>query len=265
MSRTDLDFEQALRAEGTVVLKEGLDVNAMGIDTSPSPMSAAFGSPTSPRQFTPRPSTPTIVPSPSPIPGPSSARLPTSSHDVLDAQDTPERQANRRSMYRSPGTSSSPDLATLLRKAKERGGPVGPHLKKDRRRDSPPPPVPPPHDRPSSSGRPRSSTSYSSQAQAAKGKLNKPNKGEAWAPPSPRQTKENGSTKVVDFYIYFWVFVVVLIRLVYRQPNLRLERKLLLSWVKCWVRRHHQLFGQRLENDQYASSLVVETHRVFNS
>lgn len=33
-------------------------------------------------------------------------------------------QTRRRSLYRAPGTSSSPDLATLVRKAKERGGVV---------------------------------------------------------------------------------------------------------------------------------------------
>lgn len=51
-------------------------------------------------------------------------------------------QTKRRSLYRSPGTSSSPDLATLLRKAKERGGAVGAHHKKDKRPEPPPPPLP---------------------------------------------------------------------------------------------------------------------------
>lgn len=54
-----------------------------------------------------------------------------------------ERQTNRRSMYRAPGTSSSPDLATLLRKAKERGGTVTPTVgalgRRDKRREEPPP------------------------------------------------------------------------------------------------------------------------------
>ncbi|CAK5265616.1 unnamed protein product [Mycena citricolor] len=51
---------------------------------------------------------------------------------------------NRRSMYRAQGTSSSPDLATLLRKAKERGGVVPPGVKNtlDRRRFEEPPPLP---------------------------------------------------------------------------------------------------------------------------
>ena len=260
VSRTDLDFEQALRAEGTVVLKEGLDVNSMGVDTSPSPMNASFGLPTSSRQSTPQPSTPTVVPpTPSPAPGPSSARIiapPQSSlsHDVLDAQDTQERQANRRSMYRSPGTSSSPDLATLLRKAKEKGVVVGPnHNKKDKRRDSPPPPVPPAHDRPSTSGRPRSSTSYSVHpstpqvAPLSKGKLksNKGVLGEANPDWVLRQTKENGLTKVrFSVCIFRRLFLSA-----YRQRNHQLERKRVPSWERCSGR-----VRQQFENDLYAHS-----------
>ncbi|GLB37099.1 putative pleckstrin homology domain containing protein [Lyophyllum shimeji] len=210
VSRTDLDFEQALRAEGTVMLKEGLDVNSLGVDTSPAPMNASFGSPSPSRQITPRtrqPSTPTVVPpTPSPAPGPSSSRnggtssQSSSSHDVFyDAEDsaTTERQTNRRSMYRSPGTSSSPDLATLLRKAKEKGGVVSAHHKGQKRPESPPPPLP--TDRPSSSGRQRSTT-YSSNPStpqstpASKGKLKSP-KPEEWVLPSPNPAKEKGTTK----------------------------------------------------------------------
>lgn len=78
---------------------------------------------------------------------------------------------------------------------------VSPNHKKEKRRDSPPPPVPPAHDRPSTSGRPRSSTLHPSTAQVtplSKGKL-KSNRDEAspdWVMPSSRQTKENGSTQV---------------------------------------------------------------------
>lgn len=54
-----------------------------------------------------------------------------------------QQQTNRRSLYRSPGTSSSPDLATLLKKAKERGTvlPQG-YGKKDKRKEEQPPPLP---------------------------------------------------------------------------------------------------------------------------
>ncbi|KAF4567450.1 hypothetical protein EYR36_011070 [Pleurotus pulmonarius] len=136
-SRTDLDFEQALRGEGTVKLKEGPDVSAMGMD---SPMNRSMlDSPamsprdtkipkTTPRRPTQLPSTPTIIPpTPSPIAGPSSAKPLTGGSNGSSAQDlvnesggddSDSRQTNRRSLYRSPGTSSSPDLATLMRKAK---------------------------------------------------------------------------------------------------------------------------------------------------
>lgn len=171
VSRTDMDFEQALRAEGTVRLAE-LDVNSLGVDTSPLPTPRDFASPTPPSKETrtPRhqPPTPVIVP-PTPSPGPSqSARMgavspASSSNDVFyDAEDT-DIQTKRRSMYRSPGTSSSPDLATLLRKAKERGGTIGTQYKKEKRPEQPPPPLPESGlrgaDRPPNGNRPRSSTS----------------------------------------------------------------------------------------------------------
>ncbi|KIY71151.1 hypothetical protein CYLTODRAFT_408393 [Cylindrobasidium torrendii FP15055 ss-10] len=122
-SRTDLDFEQALRAEGTVKLREGVDMNDLG------------GSPTPDRSLhsTPRltsnngaPGTPTVVP---PTPTPTGKRgMSSGGGDVF--QDT---EVKRRSMYRSPGTASSPDLATLLRKSKEKG------IRLEKRHDSPPP------------------------------------------------------------------------------------------------------------------------------
>lgn len=206
-----MDFEQALKNEGTMRLKEGIDVNQLGLfDTSgESGVSSAFTSPASSppggnkgyasgtvRQLPSTPSygarktvaggvglaTPTIVP-----PTPDHSRTnanntssstsvatvgngakiqpqgspSSSSHELFyDADDgasggtnassangsannlststatpmhanpntsnlTPSNvNTNRRSIYRSPGTSSSPDLATLLRKAKEKGDPV---------------------------------------------------------------------------------------------------------------------------------------------
>ncbi|KAF9531604.1 hypothetical protein CPB83DRAFT_786238 [Crepidotus variabilis] len=189
ISRTDLDFEQALRGDGTVMLKEGIDMSALGVE-SPGSVNRSYSSSShSTPSGTPvnrsisrvplQPSTPVVVPaSPSP-PGPSNfsslsmsspsvptrhATAPTvpsqlsaslgptpasSSHDLVTDVEEAERQTNRRSMYRSPGTSSSPDLATLLRKAKERGGPVpagatngGGIGRKDKRRDDHPPPLP---------------------------------------------------------------------------------------------------------------------------
>ncbi|KAI6125778.1 hypothetical protein EV401DRAFT_1855654 [Pisolithus croceorrhizus] len=196
VSRTDLDFEQALRAGGTVTLKEGLDVNCLGVEDSPAPSSnpinqlrheSASPTPQKEEMHTPRlppaPATPVVVP-PTPTPPPnttgataciSAQRAPSSSSSnevFYDAEDTDMQQSKRRSIYRSPGTSSSPDLATLMRKAKERGGVVPANLVQSQKekRSEPPPPLPsmPP---PSSSAaavssatlraptRPRSSTS----------------------------------------------------------------------------------------------------------
>ncbi|KAF8798741.1 hypothetical protein BYT27DRAFT_7177517 [Phlegmacium glaucopus] len=162
ISRTDLDFEQALKAEGTVVLREGVDVNSLGVDASPANVkSSATNTPVARTisRVALQPPTPIVVPpTPSPAPGPptrsattnavppavgSSSQSSSSHNDLFNNTEDAERQTNRRSMYRSPGTSSSPDLATLLRKAKERGGPVvvggtGHH----KRRESPPPPLP---------------------------------------------------------------------------------------------------------------------------
>lgn len=136
VSRTDLDFEQALRAGGTVLLREGPDVDSLGADLSNASISFSSSSP-SPRRPN-IPATPTIVPptpspvvSPRPAPGHSSSSptirsnlapsSSTSTTDFLSEDPDTEYHTKRRSMYRSPGTASSPDLATLLRKAKARG------------------------------------------------------------------------------------------------------------------------------------------------
>ncbi|KAH9935590.1 uncharacterized protein B0H18DRAFT_1207160 [Fomitopsis serialis] len=108
-SRSDLDFEQALRAGGTVVLKESLDAPYTRHPHHRAP-------------------TPSPVASPHPPPSASSSTrsnlAPSSSSstaDFLPEEPDGEYHTKRRSMYRSPGTASSPDLATLLRKAKARG------------------------------------------------------------------------------------------------------------------------------------------------
>ena len=138
VSRTDLDFEQALRAEGTVVLKESLDVDTLGVlDTSNTSLGSSlspFASP-EPLSKTTQPATPTVVP-PTPSPSSSRAAVPSSSSSLApsrdssssyssreifyDAQEDTDLQTKRRSMYRSPGSASSPDLATLLRKSKNK-------------------------------------------------------------------------------------------------------------------------------------------------
>ncbi|KAJ7188291.1 hypothetical protein C8R46DRAFT_1054279 [Mycena filopes] len=121
-SRTvDIDFEAALLTDNTFRLTEGLDVAQLGLDHSPAPLTPVRR---------PQPPTPIVVPpTPTPVAGPS--RRPPSPPSENDDDD---RAPHRRSMYRAPGTSSSPDLATLLRKAKERGG-----VLPKSRHDSPPP------------------------------------------------------------------------------------------------------------------------------
>ncbi|TFK74047.1 hypothetical protein BDN72DRAFT_956116 [Pluteus cervinus] len=232
ISRTDLDFEQALRAEGTVMLREGPDISSFGMDASPN---QSFSSPISPR-FTPRnaqPATPTVVPpTPTPAPAGSSASLTTnsthtatipakppapspssSSFDLFyETEDSERQQTNRRSIYRSPGTSSSPDLATLLRKAKERGTVLPSHHRKEKRRDDPPPlPTAGPSGGPNGNtfstltGRPRSSTQHSGPPTSfspAATPRNVKNKNMFDASPdwvltsSPKEVRENGGSKL---------------------------------------------------------------------
>ena len=187
VSRTDLDFEQALKAPGTVLLREGIDVNALGVENSPQPVTRTTSTPRTISRVALQPATPVVVP---PTPQqPPQARLHTFSgpspsgsvHDLFADQDEAERQTNRRSMYRSPGTSSSPDLATLLRKAKERGGVMVGNSKREKRRESPPPPLP---DR-----QPVSSSSTTLVASPS---------GQAtdWSLGSPKAGKSSGTIKV---------------------------------------------------------------------
>ncbi|KAF8636056.1 hypothetical protein AX17_003830 [Amanita inopinata Kibby_2008] len=162
VSRTDLDFEQALSREGTLKIKESVDISALGLDMSPSSSIS-----------TPRASQPSaffvVPPTPSPVAGPSRHLLLTPytspiSNDVLNEHEDTDRHTNRRSIYRSTGTSSSPDLATLVRKARERGGVIPSHHYAREKRKESPPPLPPSQDRPSTANgsvRPRSSTSHS--------------------------------------------------------------------------------------------------------
>ena len=230
VSRTDLDFEQALRAEGTVLLKEGVDVNTLGVDMSSSTIDTSFSSPIFTRQG--QPSTPTVIPAtPSPMAGPStstsaggSSRSSSSQDVFFDAEDV-ERKTNRRSLYRSPGTSSSPDLATLVRKAKERGGVIpAHHAKREKRRESPPPPMPtsPPSsygDRPTS-GRPRSSTSHSANPitpQKVKSNMPDTSMGSEWVLPSPRSAKDLSAIKVSPSLSAFHYFPVT-------KPNVEMSK-----------------------------------------
>lgn len=121
VSRTDADFERALLTSDTVHLQEGVDMTALGTPDFTSPSRR-----TSSRKGAP--ATPTVVP---PTPRANAAQhqqdpafsLPpgASSYDPDDF----DMQTKRRSIFRSAGTASSPDLATLVRRARDRGGVVG--------------------------------------------------------------------------------------------------------------------------------------------
>ncbi|KAG8907445.1 hypothetical protein FRB99_004240 [Tulasnella sp. 403] len=147
-SRVDMDFEQALKAGGTVVLEEGRRLESLGHTSTLSPNASSSRSsrpPVTAYNFRP-PATPTVVP-PTPTHDTgrngkmeqsqksSRARDPSAGSSILtemsgatpsassfDEMDDIELHTKRRSLFRSPGTSSSPDLATLVRKTKERGG-----------------------------------------------------------------------------------------------------------------------------------------------
>ncbi|KAI0645547.1 hypothetical protein C8Q79DRAFT_1010490 [Trametes meyenii] len=194
-SRTDLDFEQALRAPGTVLLREGFDVDELGADLSNASISP-FSSPSHPIQrgyLGLQPATPIVVPpTPSPVtsvgrsapPSTGSLTSPSSSTSEVfyDAPEDTDYQTKRRSMYRSPGTASSPDLATLLRKAKERAG------SKDGRRGGasssrePQSPMTSAQVTPVPKGKMRSSHNLSAQRDAAAASATSPD----WVLASPR-------------------------------------------------------------------------------
>ena len=109
-------------------LREGPDVSTLGVVEPPAPKT-----PLPPSHRRPAASTLVVVPptpegrshhplsiSTSPLPH-SGVASPVDVPPNVDP-DSLELQNKRRSMFRSPGLASSPDLATLLRKAKENGG-----------------------------------------------------------------------------------------------------------------------------------------------
>lgn len=161
-SRVDMNFEQALKASGTVVIREGIDVDSLGQDltppanilSSPSTNSGMLHSTTPPSSahLKSSPTSPASRP-----PASASTSASSSSNDLFYDAEDPEYQSRRRSMYRSQGTASSPDLATLVRKAKQRGSilPSG----KDRRHETAPPLPTGPHAPSDLSSRPRNVSS----------------------------------------------------------------------------------------------------------
>lgn len=220
-----------------MVLREGVDVNKLGRDIDSPLLNRSYSSPYTPipsplgprpRANTPmkssQPGTPVVVPpTPSSVAttvtsastNSSSARTASPIQPQRDAllesnDDSSERQTNRRSIYRSPGTSSSPDLATLVRKAKERGGVINAQQYKnlkerENKKDEPTPPLPS-LDRPSSggsssiTGRQRSSTSASPGFRSPSPRTGKSNEGS-----NPRM-KETGTLRV-SFLGFFYCYI----------------------------------------------------------
>jgi len=210
-SRNDMSFEQVLEAEETMVIKEGIDFDSLGEDSAPSLKYLFSSSPLSPPSSSSRPQS--MLPpraknslaSPTPRPPASlssSTSASSSSNDLFYDAEDPDHQTKRRSMYRSQGTASSPDLATLVRKAKQRASILPTGNNKDRRHEVTPPlpaspnPHPPPNTAPRH--RHRSSTSSSGHTMPAttpttvqKGKLQKP--GPSTGPSSGAERVPTGS------------------------------------------------------------------------
>jgi hypothetical protein len=190
-SRIDMSFEQVLEAGETMVIKEGIDVESLGVDSAPSLPSSPLSPPQSMVPAQPKNSLASPTPrTPAPISASTSAS--SSSNDLFYDAEDPDYQTKRRSMYRSQGTASSPDLATLVRKAKQRASILPPQLGgKDRRHDTAPPLPAGPHATPNQASRHRQRSSTSSSGHTVpvattlpamqKGKLQKP--GQSTGPP----------------------------------------------------------------------------------
>jgi hypothetical protein len=157
---TNLKFEQALQAGGTVVIKEGIDFDSLGEGEPLTPSHKLLSStplsplspPTTVRSCSRPPDTsPNNMSSPTPpqfntltsptsqpaAPASASTSASSSSNDLFYDAEDPDYQTKRRSMYRSQGTASSPDLATLVRKAKQRATILP--SRKDKRPEAAPP------------------------------------------------------------------------------------------------------------------------------
>lgn len=155
-NRLSRNFEDALKENETVQLSAGTtDESRLGVVFTPpasrrrsqigsvlnTPETEASPSMQRSRQYNIQPATPIVVP-PTPLAGnsPAEAHLAGKSNNANATYDTsigsighnsvsvspmPDKSTNRRSLLRTAGTASSPDLATLVRKARERGGVIG--------------------------------------------------------------------------------------------------------------------------------------------
>jgi PH and SEC7 domain-containing protein len=130
--RASRNFEDDLLNNSTIHLKSGtVDESKLGVFTPPfvrsfrdpddgdSDVSPSMSRNRQPPNRTLQPPTPKVVP---PTPD---ANSPTGRPVLFNDEEDRDADNKRRSLLRSPGTSSSPDLATLVRKARERGGVVG--------------------------------------------------------------------------------------------------------------------------------------------
>ncbi|KAG8862477.1 hypothetical protein FRB96_001548 [Tulasnella sp. 330] len=139
-SRVDMDFEQALRMGGTVILEEGRRLDTLGVSSPPSKTSLLsvtststtppFGRPHSKGRAFTQPATPTVVPptpadptrpgarrkQSAPVTSQDSSNAPTLQPLSFDEKDPDEK----RSIRRSGATASTPDLAALVRNTTDR-------------------------------------------------------------------------------------------------------------------------------------------------
>ncbi|KAG9006006.1 hypothetical protein FRB93_009107 [Tulasnella sp. JGI-2019a] len=137
-----MDFEQALRMGGTVILEEGRRLETLGVSGSRNDSNLSVNSNSSPfnrhhpkgRAFT-QPATPIVVPpTPADSPRPGTRRKQTAPATPQAPPYGPTLQPlsfdevapdpKRRSIRRSGATSSTPDLAAVARNAKERAAAV---------------------------------------------------------------------------------------------------------------------------------------------
>ncbi|KAH7108141.1 hypothetical protein BKA62DRAFT_9648 [Auriculariales sp. MPI-PUGE-AT-0066] len=122
ISRTDEEFERALQTSETKMLHEGFDEAALGTQQRDARVPVVRRS----SQGTTTTTTTTTTTSTRTTGGPpNGSDIPPFDLDDIDLQ------TKRRSIFRSPGTASSPDLATLVRKARDRGGIVKENPRED--------------------------------------------------------------------------------------------------------------------------------------
>ena len=199
-----MTFEQALRSGGTVMMSDQPELDSDQPSSRRQPATPTVVPPT-PTPTRSRDNTALREPPPTPSTssstdvffdanvGPASPLSPTMPVQASDDADR-EYATKRRSLYRSPGTASSPDLATLVRKAKQRGALLSSkHLHQHQNSRQGQEVVPPLPSTPGKSGRP--STSVSSEGRRLrKDRPGTPEQIQSWVIASPASaTGSDGS------------------------------------------------------------------------